>query len=122
MECEPGHVEYENWVNVYLGEMWVAYAMVEDCSAYVALALMAVDPEFRGRGIATLLLKKVLDLYRTRDIRLIIAPFIPLDWDEKRQGLTSEQLTAWYARHDFQSVGNGEMVLTRLPPIRSPRS
>lgn len=67
---------------------------------------LVVKPEYRRQGIGTQLMQEVIDLYQWDRIELIPAR-------DGEDGMTSEQLSAWYARFGFKT---GPSANTERPP------
>lgn len=67
---------------------------------------MKVEPEYRRQGIGTQLMNEVIALYQWDRIELIPAR-------EGEDGMTSDQLSAWYGRFGFET---GPSANTERPP------
>ncbi|MEA3353315.1 MAG: GNAT family N-acetyltransferase [Campylobacterota bacterium] len=95
---------------IYCNYFGKAYANITNNRFYATIEIIKVDPQFRGKKIATALLSSIIKYIRQniKNIKMIVLSPLPLD----SNGLKIEQLVNFYKRYNFSPINN--------PPIHSP--
>ncbi|MET7809778.1 GNAT family N-acetyltransferase [Streptomyces sp. NPDC005395] len=78
------------------------YANVVQHHRHVWIDEIAVRPERRGEGLASMLLNAVIDKFGHRHIGLSCCPFVPYA-RPVNPGLDRDRLLDWYGRHGFEA-------------------
>jgi GNAT superfamily N-acetyltransferase len=95
----------------------IAFVDIIDCGYELWITDIAVQPDYRSRGLASRLLNSVIHENSGSDIALACCA-ITMDlqeWPKDAGGLPTEALAAWYARHGFRSapIENAEDRMVR---------
>lgn len=78
------------------------YARVVQHHRHTWIDEIAVHPDARGRGLASLLLTAVIGRFGHRTIGLHCAPFTPQRWEPRPPGMDRDRLLHWYGSHGFE--------------------
>ena len=70
------------------------------------LVRVQVDSEYRGKGVATALLNKVIEIYGIDDLLLTVVPLT-------NDGLNKEQLTKFYSKFGFERTREFQETMIR---------
>ncbi|MFE7328051.1 GNAT family N-acetyltransferase [Streptomyces sp. NPDC057565] len=99
----------ETWFLLHDGDLLTAFVDIIDCGHELWITDIAVHPDYRSRGLASLLLNAVIHENPGADIALSCSAFTVEDlgeWPRGVAGLTTEALAAWYTRYGFRSDPN----------------
>ncbi|MDF3303049.1 GNAT family N-acetyltransferase [Streptomyces tropicalis] len=109
----------ETWLLLHDKDLLIAFVDIIDCGHELWVTDIAVNPGYRGRGLASRLLKAVIHENSSTDIALACCA-ITMDlqeWPKDTGGLPTDALAAWYARHGFRPAPNEDAAnrMTRVP-------
>ena len=96
------------------GDVWVGDPSRPMLNGYVIQAIVT-DPQNRGKGFATDILKRILKAADEAKLKLKLEPVPMGDFISKKQkGLTKPQLQKWYGKHGFEKDSKAN-IMTRNP-------
>lgn len=96
------------------GRVWMGDPSRPMLNGYVIQAIVT-DPQHRGKGLASEILKRMIQAADEAGLLLKLEPVPMKDFIKKKEkGLTHVQLKKWYAKHGFEKEPDVN-IMTRKP-------